>query len=414
MVNPNLPRAIALVAVGSLFLIIACLPDIGIGDSTDTQTPTPIPVVVQQEAMLTPGVTDDHVVFGQSVDFGEIGTSLRIGIEAAFNEANSTGGVAGRKLSLISLDDDYDPAKALRNTDRLIDREEVFAILGSSGTPGVRAVLPLAAERGIPVIAPYTGAAFLREGAPDNVINLRASYAQETKALISFLIDERNLTRIAVLYQDDAFGRDGYAGAQDALQSHGVDPIAVGLYTANTNAIKSALLDIAPAHPEAVLLIGTFEPVAEMIKWSNRTGVHAQFYTVSVAANRRLLEQLGNAGSGVYATQVMPLVTNEHEDIVHVFENALRAYDPDAEVNIYSLEGYITGRLAMVGLSACRGELSRECFLRTLGNAHLINIDGFRLRFGENDNQGSDAVYLTVIEPDGEYYPVATLVESIS
>ena len=412
MVKPKLARIMFAVAVGAVMLLIGCLPEIGLPGEDEVQTP--VPDETQEQAVQTPGVTSDQVLFGQSVDFGEIGTSLQIGIEAAFNEINSRGGVNGRKLSLITLDDDYDPAKALRNTDRFIEDDQVFAILGSAGTPTVRAVLPIATEAGVPVIAAYTGAEFLRDGAPDNVVNLRASYKQETQAVIDYLIDRRGVTRIGLLYQDDAFGRSGYAGARQALRVHDMEPVAVGLYTANTNAIKSALLDIVPAHPEAVLLIGTFEPAVTMIKWANRTGLHTQFYTVSVAGNRRLLEQLGGGGAGVYATQVMPLVTEQTEQIVVTFENALRAYDENAEANFYSLEGYIAGRLAAVGIAACRLELNRECFLRSLQNAQLLNIDGFRLQFGENDNQGSDAVYLTVIGADGAYHPVETLVESAS
>ncbi len=412
MVNPKLARIAFAVAVGAVALLGACLPEIGILEQPEVSTPEP--EETQDQTTETPGVTRDQVVFGQSVDFGEIGTSLQIGIEAAFNEINSRGGVNGRKFSLITLDDDYEPAKALSNIDRFIEQDQVFAILGSAGTPTVRAVLPIAAQQGIPVIAPYTGAEFLREGAPDNVINLRASYKQETQAVIDYLIERRGATRIGLLYQDDAFGRSGYAGARQALRTHDMEPVAVGLYTANTNAIKSALLDIAPAHPEAVLLIGTFEPVVAMIKWANRTGLHTQFYTVSVAGNERLLEQLGNSGAGVYATQVMPLITRETEEIVLTFKNALHAYDAEAEANVYSLEGYIAGRLAAAGVRACRQEMNRECFLRSLQNAQLLSIDGFRLQFGHNDNQGSDAVYLTVIGTDGTYHPVETLVESAS
>ena len=412
MATPTLARVIFAAAVGAAALLGGCIPEIGLPGESDT--PTPEPVATPDQIVNSPGVTRDQVVFGQSVDFGEIGTSLQIGIEAAFNEINSRGGVSGRKLSLITLDDDYDPAKALRNIDHFIEHEDIFAILGSAGTPTVGAVLPIAAQEGIPIIAPYTGAEFLREGAPDNVINLRASYKQETQAVIDYLVDRRGITRIGLLYQDDAYGRSGYSGARQALRSRNMEPIAVGLYTPNTNAIKSALLDISPAHPEAVLLIGTFEPIVAMIKWANRTGLHTQFFTVSVAGNKRLLEQLGNSGAGVYATQVMPLVTRDTQQIVLAFENALQAYDVNAEANVYSLEGYIAGRLAAAGIAACREELDRACFLHSLQNAHLLSIDGFRLQFGEGDNQGSDAVYLTVIGTDGAYHPVETLVESAS
>ncbi len=412
MLNPKLVGIVSATAVVAVSLLAGCLPDLELPGRS--QDPTPEPVVPSTPIPGTPGVTKDHILFGQSVDFTEIGAGLQAGIEAAFNEVNSHGGVNGRRLSLMTLDDDYEPAKAIRNTERFIEKENVFAILGSVGTPTGRAVLPITAEAGVPYVAPFTGAEFLRDGAPDNVINLRASYRQETEAIVEYFINKRGLTRIGLMYQDDAYGRSGYAGALSALRSRDMEPVAVGLYTANTNAIKTAVLDLAAAHPEAVLLIGTFEPVGEMIKWAKRTGMHTQFYTVSVAGSKSLLQILGNSGTGVYVTQVMPLVTDKPERIIASFENALRAYNKDAEVNFYSLEGYLAGRLAIAGVMACGAEVDRQCFLNSIRNARLINIDGFRLRFGEGDNQGSNAVYLTIIETDGAYHPVETLMESVS
>ena len=414
MVNPKPVALLFSIAIGAVALLAGCsLPEFG--GFGQPATPTPEPEEAPEQVVIeTPGVTRDEIVFGQSIDFSEIGASMMLGINAAFNEINASGGIYGRRLTLMTLEDDYDVAKALRNTVRFIEEERVFGILGSIGTPTSRVVLPITAEEGIPYVAAYTGADFLREGAPDNVINLRASYKQETEAIVNYLIDNRGYTRIALMYRDDAFGRSGYAGARKALGSHNMELVSVGLYNANTNAIKSALLDIAPTHPEAVLLIGTLAPIVEMINWTNRIGMHTQFYTISPAASKSLLRELGNVGAGVYATQVMPLITTHPQQVVQTYENALWAYDENAEANVYALEGYIAGRLAAAGIAACRDTLDRECFLRSLRNAQLLNIDGFRLRYGENDNQGSDAVYLTVIGTDGAYHPVERLVESIS
>ena len=351
MVHPKLARIAFGIAVAALSLLVACnsaddgnsdQPD---GSNPDTQEPT-------DQTLDVPGVSRDEIVFGQSIRFAEIGLSIKAGIEAAFHEINSEGGVHGRKLSLLTLDDQYDPALAIRNMDRFIEEGEIFAVLGSSGTPTSRAVLPIAAAAGMPFIAAFTGADFIREGAPDNVINLRPSYKQETEAIVNYLIEERGYSRIALLYQDDAYGRSGYAGAMQAFISRGVEPIAVGLYSPNTNAIKSAVLDIAPAHPEGVLFIGTFQPFVATIRWANRVGMQTQFYTVSVTADKRLLQELGRGGAGVYATQVFPIITTEVEPIMVSFENALNIYDPEATADIYALEGYIAAR--MTAAARCR------------------------------------------------------------
>ena len=373
-------------------------------------TPTPVAMVNQG----TPGVTADEIVFGQSTDFAEIGLNLQLGIQAAFREVNAKGGVNGRTLRLITLDDDYEAAKAIENTVKLIEDEGVFAILGSAGTPTSLAVLPITAEAGVPYIAPFSGADFLREADRTNVINVRASYKQETEALVNWLINDRGLSRIGVMYQDDPYGRSGFSGVIEALRKRNMDPVAVALYTPNTNAIKTSLLDLTPAYPEAVILVGTFEPVAKLIEWARRTGLHSQFYTVSVAGHDGLLDRLGNEGAGVYATQVVPLVTKTPQDVVDSYEDALYAQDPTAPPNFVSLEGYLSARLVILALASCGEAVDRECFMGTIRRSQLLSIDGFRLRYGEEDNQGSDAVYLTVIGADGEYHPVATLVESVS
>ncbi len=410
MVSPKLTRLPVITALSAMVLIAGCSWFGGGGDPNGPGETTPVPTPAQ----TSPGVTGDSITFGQSVDFGEIGTNLQIGIEAAFHEVNTGGGVNGRQFRLITLDDDYDPAKAIRNTERLINDDQVFALLASAGTPTGRAVLPITTEAGVPYVAPFTGAEYFREDAARNVVNLRASYSQEAEALVEFLVGRRGITRIGVMYQDDAYGRSGYSGVIEALRSRGMQPVAVGLYTANTNAIKTALLDLSPAHPQAVILMGTFEPVAALIEWARRTGLNTQFYTVSVAGNSRLPELLGSRGVGVYATQVLPLVTNDPAPVAASYENALRSYQADAEVNFYSFEGYLAGRLAIAGVSACGETVDRDCFLNALQNSSLLSIDGFLLRFGGNDNQGSEAVYLTVIGTDGLYHPVETLVESVS
>lgn len=406
----RLARILLPLAIAVFVLLSGCLNSVSSGeDPVSVNTPTPVATSNQG----TPGVTRDEILFGQSTDFAEIGLNLQLGIQAAFREVNAKGGVNGRTFRLITLDDDYEAAKAIKNTVRLIEDEEVFAILGSAGTPTSRAVLPITVEAGVPYIAPFTGADFLREPDLTSVINLRASYKQETEALVSWLI-EQGLSRIGVMYQDDPYGRSGYSGVIEALRKRNMQPVATSLYTPNTNAIKTSLLDLTPAYPEAVILVGTFEPVAKLIDWARRTGLHSQFFTVSVAAHDGLLALLGNEGAGVYATQVMPLVTVTPQNIVESYEDALYAQDPTAPPNFVSLEGYLAARLAILAVSSCGDELDRECFLDTINNSAFLSIDGFRLRFGEEDNQGSDAVYLTVIGADGEFHPVATLVESVS
>ena len=388
-------------------------------NGTDSVDPTIVPAqTATQEPPATsgdhPGVFEQRVVFGQSAAFSgpaqALGTNMRLGIDAAFHEANRAGGVHGRQLELISLDDSYEPEAAIANTIRLIETEKVFALIGAVGTPTSRSATPVAAEAGIPYIAPFTGAEFLRNaGELGNVLNLRASYYQETEEMVARLTTDLGIERIAVMYQDDSFGRAGYVGALNALKRRGMEPVAIGLYPRNTTAVKAALLDLTRGKPEAVIMIGAYEPVGALIAWARHTGiVDPVFMTVSFVGSNALARSLGSVGAGVYVTQVVPFPTDDSLPIVSAYLRALSDFEPDAVPGFVSFEGYLAGRLAIAGLDRCGREVDRACFLGNLRGAD-VDLDGFKLSYGDDDNQGSDSVFLTVIGPDGNYVPVEEL-----
>ena len=360
-----------------------------------------------------PGVSDRRILFGQSAAFSgpaqDLGVNMKLGILTAFQEANLRGGVHGRQLELVTLDDAYEPEAAVTNTLHLIEAEEVFALIGEVGTPTSRSVAPVAAEAGIPYIAPFTGAAFLRDSQWSNIVNLRASYNQETEEMVARLTTDLGIDRIAVMYQDDSYGRAGYSGALRALERRNLAPVSVGLYPRNTTAVKAALLDLRRGNPEAVIMIGAYEPVAALIKWSRHTGLDPVFMTVSFVGSNALAEELGPEGAGVYVTQVVPFPTDSSLPVAAAYRRALSAYAPEAVPGFVSFEGYLAGRLAIAGLESCGPQVTRTCFLESLRLADTIDIEGFELRYGEGDNQGSDAVFLTVIGPDGRYRPINEL-----
>ena len=372
---------------------------------------TALPAPAQQS-----GVSDERILFGQSAAFSgpaqELGISMRLGIQAAFHEVNRSGGVHGRRLELTSLDDAYEPEAAVANTLALIREQEVFALIGAVGTPTSRAAVPVAAEAGVPYIAPFTGAEFLRAAEWSNVINLRASYNQETEEMVARLTDDMGIKRIAVLYQDDSFGRAGYRGVRAALDRRKMTPVAIGLYPRNTLAVKMALLDISDGDPKAVILIGAYKPLATFISWARFSGLHAVFMNISFVGSNALAKELGAGGAGVYVTQVVPFPTDRSLPIVRDYHRALSAYASGVEPGFISFEGYLAGRLAIAGLKKSGREISRSSFLDGFRQAGRIDLGGFRLRFGNQDNQGSDAVFLTVIGRDGQYRPISSLLEA--
>ncbi len=360
-----------------------------------------------------PGVSDERILFGQSAAFSgparELGQNMNLGIEAAFREVNRKGGVHGRRLELITLDDAYEPEAAIANTRKLIEEEQVFALIGAVGTPTSRSAVPITSQAGVPYIAPFTGAIFLRDNTESGVINLRASYYQETEEIVDRLSRDLGITRIGVMYQNDSFGRVGYRGVRLALERRKLDPVAIGVYPRNTTAIKAGLLDLQQGKPDAVVVIGAYQPVATLITWARHVGFNPVFATISFVGSNALARELGSNGRGVLVSQVVPFPGASNISIAVAYRRALAAYEPGAAPGFVSFEGYLAGRLAISALEGCGPDVKRNCLMESLNRAETIDMGGLRLEFGVDDNQGSDAVFLTVIGKDGRYHPIESL-----
>ncbi|MDE0064631.1 MAG: ABC transporter substrate-binding protein [Gammaproteobacteria bacterium] len=353
-------------------------------------------------------------LFGQSAALSgpasALGTGMRLGLLAAFEEVNRVGGVHGRRLALTTLDDAYEPEAAIANTRELIEKHDVFALVGAIGTPTSRAAQPVTSDAGVPYIAPFTGAEFLRDaGEPANVVNVRASYFQETAEIVARLTGDLGIRRIGIFYQDDSYGRAGLEGVRRGLESHGLTLAAEVDYPRNTVSVKVPLLDLRRFNPEAVIIIGAYQPAATLIRWARRLNFNPVFVNISFVGTSALAEELGPAGAGVYITQVVPFPGDGSVPVVASYQRALSSVATDNEPGFVSLEGYLAGRLVAEGLRRAGPQASPASFLDTLRQTPSIDLGGFELGYGLNDNQGSDRVYLTVIDRNGEVRPVARM-----
>lgn len=363
--------------------------------------------VAQQ--VSSPGVTDDRILFGQSAALegpaAELGLEMRRGILAAFAEINDAGGIDGRLLDLISYDDGYEPETAIANTVRLIDEDDVFALIGAVGTPTSMASAPIASQAGVPFIGPLTGAESLRDVDLDGVVNLRASYFQEAEYIVDWLTNDRDIRRIAVLYQDDSFGRAGLEGARQALARRGLDTVSEGAYPRNTTAVRRALLAIRRGDPEAVIIVGAYQPSAAFIQWARLLDMDAIFVNLSFVGSDALAATLaaGPSGTGTdtYISQVVPPPDGNSVPVLARYRSALLAANSQDDPSFVSLEGYLAGRLAIAVLQSINGPPTRRAFLEALDREQVFDLDGFMLNFGDDHNQGSDIVFLTVIDPIG-------------
>ncbi len=353
----------------------------------------------------------ETIVFGQSAALTgparELGIGMRLGLLAAFSEANRKGGVHGYRLQIESLDDRYEPEAAIANTRALIEKHKVFALIGAVGTPTSKSAQPVATEAGVPYIAPFTGAEFLRDAEKrSNVVNVRASYYQETEEMVVRLNEDLGINRISIFYQNDSFGQAGLNGLRQAVNRHGLTLIEEVYYTRNTEAVKIALLDLRRANAEAVVIVGAYKPAATMIRWARRLNFNPYFINISFIGSAALANALGPDGTGVYVTQVVPFPRDTTLPIVAQYQEALQTIDAHSNPSFVSLEGYLAGRIAIEGLRLAGPAPTREGFLQALVQAGDIDLGGFRLRYGVDDNQGSDRVYLTRIDDHGQFQAV--------
>lgn len=358
------------------------------------------------------GVTSNSVTFAQVAAFegpaSALGIGMRLGINAAFEEANAAGGVHGRMLKLDTMDDGYEPDRSASLVKGIVEGNDHIGLIGAVGTPTSSATQPIATEANVPFIGPFTGAGFLRDASHGNIFNVRATYAAETEAWIKHLVDEQGMESIALLYQDDGFGRVGLKGVTAALEKRGMTLAAEGTYTRNTIAVKKALLSIRKAKPDAVVMVGAYKPVAEFIKLARKMKMDATFVNISFVGSDALSTELGDAGQGVIISQVVPFPWDMSIPLVAQYSEALKAADADAKPGFVSLEGYMVGRLAIDGLQAAGAELTRENFLAAMNGLTNVDLGGVTMTYGDGDNQGMDDVFLTRINADGSFSPIVS------
>jgi len=361
------------------------------------------------------GVSKDRILFGQVAALNgpaqALGQGMREGIVAAFEEANRAGGVHGRRLELKSTDDSYEPEKTIVATNKAVTDDKVFALVGAVGTPTSKAGQPIATAAKVPFVGPFTGAEFLRNPFNRYVVNVRSSYFQETEAWIEHLTRDLGITRIAILYQDDAFGLAGLAGVKKAMAKREMSLVAEGTFKRNTTAIKSALLEIMKGQPEAVVTVGPYKPVAEFIKLARQLKVDAVFVAISFVGSDSLAQELGNQGAGVIVSQVVPFPGDKSLPAVASYQAALAAVNQNSKPGFVSLEGYLVGLLVIEGLKRIPGEPTREAFLDAIESAPF-DLGGVKLSFSPTQNQGSNQVYFTMLQGDGTFRPVTKLAKT--
>ena len=370
-------------------------------------------MVAATPASAEDGVSADKIIFGQAAALdgpaSALGQGMKLGLDAAFAEANKAGGVKGRKLELKSVDDGYEPTRSIEAVKKLLGEDKVFALAGAVGTPTAAATLPIATAAGAPFIGAFTGVESLREPYKPLVVNVRASYYEETEAMVEHLTKDLGASKIAIMYQDDAFGQAGLAGVKKALEKRKMELAAEGTFERNTTAVKGALLAIRKADPDAVIMISPYKPAAEFIKLAKQIKLAATFVNISFVGSDALAKELGSAGAGTVVTQVVPFPKDASVPVVARYQAALKAVGAEVEPGFVSLEGYLVGRAMVAALEKIDGEPTRKSFVEAVQKSGGFDLGGFKLTYSAASNRGSDQVFLTVIQSDGTFKAVSRL-----
>ncbi|MBA4256749.1 MAG: ABC transporter permease [Polaromonas sp.] len=344
-------------------------------------------------------------VLGQSAAFSgpaaELGQQYHLGAKLHFDRLNASGGVEGRKVDLRKLDDGYEPERCVANTRQFIN-DGVFALFGYVGTPTSQAALALATEAKVPLFAPLTGAQSLREPFNRQVVHIRASYLDETAAIVK-QTTALGIQRLAVFHQNDGYGQAGLDGVRRALATHQLEPVAVGTVERNSAEVGAALATILAAKPEAIVQVGTYKACAVFIRLARKAGFAGTLYNVSFVGTQALLDELGAMAAGVAVTQVMPFPYAPVSPLASEYLAALKSDDARGlSPNYTSMEGFVAARVFTEALRRAGKAPTRDSLLGAIQGMTAFNAGGFNLSYGSQKNAGSSFVELTLLTKDGQ------------
>ncbi len=351
------------------------------------------------------GVTEKEIIVGQFAAMtgpaAQLGERLNVGIQAYFRSVNEQGGVHGRTLRLLTRDDGYEPERAVAAVKGLIEQDQVFALVGSVGTPTGLAALPVFTAAKVPMIGMFTGAQGLREPFNRYVFHVRASYFDETERIVQHLTT-LGVKKIAVFYQNDAYGRAGLEGVTRALAKRQLKAAGAATVERNSTDVSAALAALLPAQPEAVVQIGAYKACAEFIKQARAKGYGGQFFNVSFVGSKALADELGAAGMGVVISQVVPFPYTPSAPVVREYQQRMKEAG-QTELDFSSMEGFLIGKVFVEGVRRAGRNLTRDSLIAALESMKDVNLGGFEVSYSPRDHSGSKYTDLTIIGSGGRF-----------
>jgi branched-chain amino acid transport system substrate-binding protein len=352
-----------------------------------------------------PGVTSRSILLGQSAAFSgpaaQLGIQMNIGTKAYFDRVNARGGVYGRTIELKTRDDRYEANLCAENTKKFIEEDKVFALISYVGTPTTVAAMPIFTEAKVPLIGPFTGAEVLRNPVNRYIFNVRASYYDETERIVEQLASTGN-RKIAVFYQDDAYGQAGLKGVQIAMDKRKLGIVALGKVERNTVKVQDAVGTINAAQPDGVIMISAYTSIAQFVREMKAAGSTTQFHNVSFVGSTALASALKDEGYGVAISQVVPFPWGSDVRIVKEYQEVL-AKAGHTDYNFSSLEGFVVGEVMVEALRRAGKNLTREKLIAALEGMNKVDLGDFVVSFSPTNHSGSKFVDLTMIGRGGKF-----------
>ncbi len=353
------------------------------------------------------GVTDNSILIGMTAPFsgpsGAYGLDMKMVINAYFRQVNDAGGIHGRRLELRALDDGYETDRAVANTRTLINQEKVFALLASYGSsPTTAAMNEVFGAAKVPLVGTISGTDAIRQSPRDHpnnryMFNVRASYANETEAIVNQLVS-LGFKNIAVLYQNDGFGKSGLDGVVAALRKHNQVPSAIATVERNSVEVSQAVQDIAKVSPQAVIMVTLYKPTAAFVRAMRKASQKPQFMTLSPVGADLLVQELGDEARGIGISQVMPYPWNDTTPMVREYQKLL---ERQGKSSYYGVEAYAMAKVLVEALRKAGKDPTREKLISSLESMHNYDLGGYRVSYSANDRLGSRFVDLTVIGSGG-------------
>jgi branched-chain amino acid transport system substrate-binding protein len=381
----------------------------------------PLPAARANASGTVRGVTDREIRLGMAAPFSgaakELGHEMKIGIEAALGLVNEAGGIYGRQLTLLAADDGYEPARTADAVRELRDKDDVFGMIGNVGTPTAMVSLPYALEHRMLFFGAFTGANLLRHDPPDRyVFNYRASYAEETDAVVRYLMNVRRVPpeQIAVFAQQDAYGDAGFAGVAKAIRAMRLDDASLLRlnYRRNTVDVDDAVAQLRARRPpiKAIVMVATYRAAAKFIE-KTRDLYPAMIYTnVSFVGSTALAEELMLLGpryaSGVIVTQVVPAVDSYATAILE-YKSALGKFFPGETPDYVSLEGFVTARVLVEALRRAGPQPDTEKLVDAFEGMQNLDLGlGTPVNYGRTEHQAVHKVWGTELDGSGHYQAI--------